>query len=528
MSKILKFDNSPATYLAICDRKNDEGDPVGAIVAAMQGLERHPDDPDLLEELAECYCDQELPGLALDVWYCLLAVCGEERRANVYNGLGRCYYALENDVAAEFCFGQQILLAKDVSAFMNDEAFLFYFGDGKERKGRDYYLVGDEEEERRYSEYMRRARMAAEKRDFDVAERILEKIPYESDEYPDALNMRAVCADAQGDPDRAEDLLAELLEDEPENLRGWLSLGDLRNMRGDYEGALDAYDRLLELRPFDPVFLTHAALAEFNAGEEAEAEKLLAEAAAISPHDSVCSYYLGAVRDYIANPTRKRAPFEQAGDVPLEERKRRGEILTGIAFLRNVQVTDYLRPDEDNVLRWGFRLGDGDLGFYLSAMLIADGGDAGRALLREQLLCSAVSVDVKCEILRMLCFAGNTERAAVTFGFVFRTVSFLPFEIEEKDAAVFSLAYAHCFGYLCYYLGEEEFAETLRKNAYDFYYRMGDRGLRKRVTDESALSAALQLHCAFPSLTTSVDETAKLYGAKKSRVEEYLKLWKED
>ena len=529
MDNVLKYDNTPEMYLRVTDTKIDEGDDIGAIGALWQGLERHRNDPELLRELAECYCDLELPAYALNIWYRFLAVCPKRDYGAAYNGLGRCYYSLEDDVSAEYCFGQQILYTKDFSDLAEDDAFLYYFGD-KGEPSADKYYVAHPAADWQVNDFLAEARAAAAKKDYGAAEELLAKIPYESEDYPEALNLRAMCASAKGDDDRARRILEELVDDEPENLRGWFSLANLHAVRGDYERATDCFDRLLELRPYDVTYLFFAAITAFNAGRIEESEELLADECALAPDESVGMYYLAAVRDYIAHPEKPRPPFRYQPDVPSEERVRRLGILAELASMKKKQLSAFLKSRENvNILRWGFSLENLDFGAYLAAVLAASGLGEGLEILEELLLKTGVPSELKCEILRLICFTERARHVSAVFGFIFKKLRLWKFEIDEKETIVFRLAYSRSFGMLAYVLEEgDAFGEKLRQVAYDLYYRMQERGLLKYLDDEKALACVLQLKCAFKGISRSIQETARIYGADKAKVKEYLELQKQE
>ena len=528
MNKVLSFERTPEIYLRMAQSKIDEGDEVGAIRLLHQGLLRHKKHPALLKELAECYCDLEVPAYALNVWYRYLTVCPKRDLAEAYNGLGRCYYALEDDVSAEYCFGQQIIHTKDYSSLAEDEAFLYYFGE-KGQPAQSRYYIAHPAEEWQVTDFLSKARNAATRQAWDEAEDYLDKIPYESEDYPDALNLRAACASAKGDNLRAEQLLLQLVKEEPERARWWFSLANLYAIQNDFTRADASMDKVLELRPYDVTYLYFAGLTAHNAGDDEKAKRLLLRECDLAPDESVGHYYLNAVEDYLQHPEKPRAPFPYMPDVPNEERRRRVGLLAGLSGAKKKQISEMLRnPETANVVRWGFSLDNEEFSGYLSAVLVATGAKEGVELIEELLLKTGVSPTLKREMLRLLAFAESLRHTDVTFGFLHKKVKFYKFEIEEKDTIPVRLAYARAFGTLAYLLERaDKFGEKLRDVSYDFYHRAKDREILKYFDDERALACVLHLKCAFEGLSRSIGEVARTYGADKQKVKEYLEMQQE-
>lgn len=528
MSKVLSFDRSPELYLRIAQNKIDEGDEVGAIRLLRQGLQHHKKNPALLKELAECYCDLEVPAYALNVWYRYLTVCPKRDLAEAYNGLGRCYYALEDDVSAEYCFGQQIIHTKDYSSLAEDEAFLYYFGE-KGQPAQSRYYIAHPAEEWQVTDFLSKARNAATSQEWEKAEEYLDKIPYESEDYPDALNLRAACASAKGDNLRAEQLLLQLVKEEPERARWWFSLANLYAIQNDFVRADACFDKVLELRPYDVTYLFFAGLAAHNAGDDEKAKRLLSRECDLAPDESVGRYYLNAVEGYLECPEKPCAPFTYMPDVPNEERMRRVSFLAGLSGMKKKQISEILRsPETANVIRWGFSLENEDFSGFLSAVLIATGSKEGVELVEELLLKTGISHTVKREMLRLLAFAEPLRNTDVTFGFLHKKVKFYKFEIEEKDTIPVRMAQARAFGTLAYLLERaDKFGEKLRDVSYDFYHRTKERGILKFFDDERALACVLHLKCSFEGLSRSIAEVARAYGADKQKVKEYLEMQQE-
>ncbi|MEX2151619.1 MAG: aspartyl/asparaginyl beta-hydroxylase domain-containing protein [Steroidobacteraceae bacterium] len=114
----------------------------------------------------------------------------------------------------------------------------------------------------------------------DAAERAYSKLLDTSPEHAEALNFLAQCALRRGQAGRALELLETCASRHPADLATLLNLGVAREANGNFEGARNAFQRVLEINPA----LSHARLQLGHALEALgrSAEALLAYHRAIS------------------------------------------------------------------------------------------------------------------------------------------------------------------------------------------------------------------------------------------------------
>ncbi len=112
---------------------------------------------------------------------------------------------------------------------------------------------------------------------------VLEEAARAAEPAPEVLNNLAIAYLAQARLDDAEVLVARLLAEHPSFARAHNALGLLRQARGDYRGARDAFAEAVRLAPADILALTNLARVEEALGHTPEACAALARAAELSP-----------------------------------------------------------------------------------------------------------------------------------------------------------------------------------------------------------------------------------------------------
>lgn len=82
-----------------------------------------------------------------------------------------------------------------------------------------------------------------------AAEAALRRLSPSAQDQPDALYMRAICADKRGQPDQAIAFFDAALRLAPGHAGIWNSRGNLMNRRGDSAGAIESFRRAVAVAP---------------------------------------------------------------------------------------------------------------------------------------------------------------------------------------------------------------------------------------------------------------------------------------
>jgi tetratricopeptide (TPR) repeat protein len=83
--------------------------------------------------------------------------------------------------------------------------------------------------------------------------------------------------------DEAVGIVAGIVDDEPQQAWAWERLGELKAKQRRFGEAAEHFQRATELQPQDPSLLFKRAQANFDAGETAEAERILGESSRLAP-----------------------------------------------------------------------------------------------------------------------------------------------------------------------------------------------------------------------------------------------------
>lgn len=116
--------------------------------------------------------------------------------------------------------------------------------------------------------------------------------------YQGSPDLPSVSSDSGELPglDEAVDALAERLEQDPEDVAGWMMLGRSYMSLGNYFGAVTAFERVVELQPQNAqalVSLGESRLASTNSVIEGEIAALFENALAIDPNNPQALFYGG-------------------------------------------------------------------------------------------------------------------------------------------------------------------------------------------------------------------------------------------
>ena len=212
MSRIITFDNGVKSLSALAEKRREEGDLVGAVSAYRSALAKSPFDYGANAGLAELYGDVDLGIEAINCWFRALSRAENDyERARAYNGLGANYYILGKDSLAMNYFGKQLetdnesdFEYNDVLDNMRDEFF--------EEQPERYSVVYDKK--KRGREALEKARNLLDTGRPDEALKKLSDVLPEDEAFPEALEI----------------------------------ISFVLLMRGEYQAALDAASRAVDLR----------------------------------------------------------------------------------------------------------------------------------------------------------------------------------------------------------------------------------------------------------------------------------------
>lgn len=124
-------------------------------------------------------------------------------------------------------------------------------------------------------------------------------------------------------PDAVEPL-AEYVRQDPTDSRGWTGLGTAHFARGEFQAAIEAFQRSLEIVPSQPFVAKLLGRTYVVTGQNAEAERALTQAAALNETDAEALYLLGRLYQSTGRLQDSAARFERTLELQPDHIKAKG------------------------------------------------------------------------------------------------------------------------------------------------------------------------------------------------------------
>jgi tetratricopeptide (TPR) repeat protein len=247
-----------ASERAVLREHEEQAELASKIVGYRKALEMYPEDEWDLEGLASCYVAAKTPAKAVELLNAHPKLLESSAQAMIILGMAELAAGKTNDAEASL----REALKRD------DEAPLSWLGLGQALTA-----------EKRADEAMEATRRAVELAPGLIAARLdLVDLLIADDKLDGAI---AVCQEACGA--------------DPENHLPLVKLANLLARQGRYKASLATFAKARELAPFLYSPQASLAIACYQLGDEAEASKLLAEAAMRDADDPVPRFFLGQI-----------------------------------------------------------------------------------------------------------------------------------------------------------------------------------------------------------------------------------------
>ncbi len=192
-----------------------------------------------------------------------------------------------------------------------------------------------------------------------------------------------------GELDKAVTELTEVTRLAPDDPRAFSDLGGVLQLKGDFNGAKNAYEQSLKIGPTRAAYANTATM-YFYMGNFKAASDLYQQSIDITPDDHIVWGNLADAQRYGENPEDSFGTYQQAirrAEAKLEVNPNDGETLSDLAYYY-ASVGEFVRASE--MIVRARELAPQDLYmFYRAALIYAQGNDPERAL---QSLESAVTL----------------------------------------------------------------------------------------------------------------------------------------
>ena len=537
----------------VFDRANtncDKGDYLSALSSLLSELELRPDNAEICAHLADIYTELGLFENGVSMWFKYLLRAKENSYWEAFNGLGACFYFLENKYMAGYYFNEQLMRREEIDGVYADvmEDYLEELSQNDKPK---FKLVKDVKKEDIDKDAINRAITFSDEQDFDKALDILSQIDCDSPLIGQAQFEKACIYLNLGDFAKSYDSLKESIKSGYLNLISISLAIDLSSAMG-LEDVTEYKALLLKYQPKDDEERYKLLNSLCDYGYFEEALKVANELLANNYNDANTSYVKGFLLynkgDYkgaevcfknayllsYSYPSLYYLKVAQSAvdgkvlfkelkiefSVPESQSKELTEIVKGFID-GNKRLTDFTDKQLLELADWCFSTKDENLQFSLGWIYIRSGDEILIRKIKEQLVSPSVSDTVKQSLISIMCDCTNEPKVKVVYENFFITLKFNRPEFKEQNKELFKKAYAKAFGRLSILNLEKLYRLSL--GAQELQNELIASGKIDEVKSISSLSCAMYFYSGLNVFENS-NSAYEVFNAKKEDVINIIKM----
>lgn len=548
-ANVIQLNNFEEDLLSLAIEKRKGGNVDGALSILLNLEDRGSKFIDIFAQIAKCYMEINLNVLALKYWYKFLNYCPKNKQAIAFNGLGACYYYLDEFHLAGFYFEKQINLSNDKD-YEFDNVMLEYYDELVKltkpefsvcyppekvdtepiiEKGDELFFAGKYAEaintfelvlpvSENYGEaQLKMATSEYYNNQFDVAkERINRLIAQDIEKIPCILTLIGMLLSENQHQEALP--YFEMIENEELDVDALSRLAPAYCEIGRLEKAKEIFEKVLEDDFYDInssflLGLTYYNLKEFGKAKE---KFVLCYTVTRSPS---AKYYV-ELCSKMAEDDSKFKTLEFTFNVDDDEAKKRFNFLEkalkgGRKFIGKNDKNKLLEYVE-----WAFSF-DSNWQKDIIECLLTNPYLQIRKYFIEKLLDQTISDNRKTLIIEKLVENGYNKRVGVVFGGIYTTIELLKVELDKEKNKIFTKAYARAFSLIAPVTEKNQY--KLCDSCYKLYYALKENGNIRKITDVNALAAAIAF-CSGLRTTTDITILSRYFNTKKSDVFYVLEL----
>ena len=551
--RVYKIDFSRKRLGERAEKYYHERDYLSALRFTYKELSLYGGSANVYARLADIYENMGLNMSAINVWFKFMDECDQEDLPDIYEGLAVNYLNAGNEAQSAFYYNKLIdeddtlteeNKAEIVDAFAKEKRSLFRF----------VYPP-------RLADYSKETEMgsrALKCGDCNRAISILSVVEDGSPDYEVAREMQAVAHLLSDNADEAEKICLELIEKNPQNVQAIATLAavyveknkseeskalahrlyEMKLSRpeeiykvatvccenGLHREALEKFNELEAVMPYDGNMLYFKAVAAFESGNEGQAEDALDRLYTIYPDASVAAYYLKEIRRYREDPSLPRPQTTYFYRVPQAERERRCRSLVNIGKASKEQAEIFgLLAEEEGLFAWCFDEMDGmDGDLQYLAVVVAEHSRAD-GFLRDVLLDSEISDVLKIELLRILYLRNEENSFGVVICNIYREAALSRIVVGAKKRKKFVEAHAKLASKFA--VIQVGYGERIKKAMETLYRAVSASGAWELVENPDDLCCAVYLICGFKEMGRSAEQVVSLFEAEGTTVSSLLETY---
>lgn len=547
---VLKFDVSAKTYKKLADKRLDEDDLEGALSLLLEAKGKTKYVLSIYFDIAEIYYEMELYDYSLKYWFRCLDRAPKYDYEDIYNGIGACYYNLNNYTAATYYFNQQFLVSKDGNMYLDDDIIDSV---SKMMNPSEGFKVVYPPEEADYEDVMRRAKTLMMRGDTEEACALYLSVPEGAAEYENAQLEASVGEFLEGKSEQAIARSRAIYEKDEKNVFALCNLASMYNYNGaemlsglyfskikeenaanddelykiatacmehkKYERAAACFKTLLADRPYDMQLLFLYGISLYNGGDFAAAKEVFGRILRITEvNPSALSCYRRADRMLAGNVKNFRPlpDFVRPFDDEEEENTRR---MAQLLKIRSDKALKKEMRDKSfwDLVDWGFCAGDKEMARCACYLLaICDTKKADEYLL-DKLLDPTLPDEMKAYICELLALKTFDKTVGIVVSNIYKKITFYPLYTDRgARGEIFASAYAACFA-RCATTGDYDLRK-IYDSAADLYY---DEDTYGKEYAGKELEALIFLHSGAETVV-SIEECALFFGCDEKKLRKLL------
>ncbi len=546
----LKYKKTLDMVLSRANECCERGDYLSALSALLNEMEQRPKNAEVCAHLADIYAELGLFENGVHMWFRYLSRAKESSYWEGFNGLGACFYFLENKYMAGYYFNEQLMRREEIDG-VYAEVMESYLDELSQCEKPQFHLVKDKTREEIDGEIMKRAYGFSSEQSYEKALEVLEEIKEDSPIFGEAAFERACIYLNMGDFSNSHSNVKQSLDNGYKSLTAIslaidlssaLGLDDAERYKellvsyhpcddeekykklnslcdyGFYEQALLLADELLRDNCNDANTAYIKGFLLYNRGDFEGAENCFKRAYLLS-YSYPSLYYLKVAQSAVdGKPLYKQLKIEFS--VPEGVTKENTEIVK--SFINGDKtLIEYTQKQLFELADWCFSSKDDNLKFSLAWIYTRSGDEGLQRKIKEQLVNPAVSDTVKQSIVSVLCDCTSDARVKVVYENFFMTLTFNRPDFKEQNRELFKKAYAKAFGRLSVLNLEKLYRLSI--GASELQNELIATGNINEVKSISALSCAMYFYSGL-SVFVNSDAAYEVFGAKKQDVVKIIEL----
>lgn len=546
MAKIYTYDLNEDLLLNLLNKKLENNDLIGALTVTKTLMERtNYNKLDLISKRADIFYRMKNYSRACEEWFKYLTLTDEVRQtARAYNGLGACFYKLQENAVAGYYFNKQMLADKK-SYFNYSSVTLEYFEEILSAKN-NYYLAYPLDK----ADFTKLILLAEEKLkvgNYSGAIEDLKIIPSTSSFYPLSLITSSIAKFFLGDIDGAivdiensikiesstvaicNAISIFLSVNDKEKADFYFNMLDLATAKGvdlykillvycekgEDQTALSLAKRYLKENPFDVTVLFLLGLINFNLKNYEDSENAFKKCYLING-GYVEKYYLTMASNRCIMNNKMQYQF----DLPENVRRIIVEEMKTFLSLKREERMGF----EGKILsicEYVFNSSSYSMQSTMITLLGETKFKKSFEIMKNALLSLNVYDGVKVGIIGYLTAEGYDGKVPVVFNKIYKNVTLYKSEILNNQKFIEAYAFL-----ICKMVVIEDNLKPLKISVENIYKKLTKNGNIDKITSVKALSAVIYEYSTIQKIESRRD-FAKFFETDCRRISEIKALLKD-